>query len=464
MRPSMGLSGKSAMSSGVYSQDDTVQYHSKIEATNGFSHSMGIQHKIWPTARTVYRTLIRWIDKTQGYHFGMTWGAISCGTICLINIIVTIWAYAHFDIRGGIGKIQEGDCNETKRLTLWIHLAINVFSTLLLGTSNYAMQCFSSPTRFEVDRAHAKKVWLDIGVSSLRNLIHISKIRLSLWAILGLSSIPLHLLYNSAIFSTLSARTYSVFVVTEGFLSGDPFVVPDVANLSKIPSNIDEIFTTNDIQRAALAVERMRASQGVLQMLDNSDCLNTYVKDFVSTNADVLLVSSHIDQTNDSVLAWYGSRRPVGHSSDTYYDWIFDQDWQNCTSKACDTKRYGSAPPRRQLRFPISYCLSRRVPEQCKLEVSAAIMVIVIICNALKALVIGYWAWQRPTAPLVTLGDAIASFLKVPDSTTSRMCLFSKTRFTYDPQWQPKTVAWRPKRHFWIRASGALARIGVIVL
>lgn len=464
MRPSSIPSWRSLKSSGVYTQDDAVHYHTKIEATNRFSLSMRRQRSIGPTARTGYRTLLRWIDKTQGYHFGMTWGAISCSTICLINIIVTIWAYAHYDIRGGIGKIQEGDCNETKKMTLWIHLAINVFSTLLLGTSNYAMQCFSSPTRAEVDRAHAKRVWLDIGVSSLRNLFHISRVRLALWAILGVSSIPLHLLYNSAVFSTLSARTYSVFVVTEGFLTGDPFDVPNLSNLSNIPTNIDEIFTTQDMQRAALAVERMRASQGVLQTLDNPDCLNTYVKDFVSTNADVLLVSSHEDKSNDSVLAWYGSRRPVGRPSDTYYDWIFDQEWQDCTSKACDIKRYGSAPPRRELRFPILYCLSRPVPEQCKLEVSAAIMVIVIVCNALKALVIGYWAWQRPAAPLVTLGDAIASFLKVPDSTTGRMCLFSKTRITRDPQWKPKLIAWGPKRHFWFRASGVLAQSGVIIL
>lgn len=76
-----------------------------------------------------------------------------------------------------------------------IHILINALSTLLLAASNYTMQVLSSPTRKDVDKAHAKNEHLDIGVLSVRNLGRIPRRRLLLFIIMGLSSIPIHLLY-----------------------------------------------------------------------------------------------------------------------------------------------------------------------------------------------------------------------------------------------------------------------------
>lgn len=75
-----------------------------------------------------------------------------------------------------------------------IHLAINALSTILLSSSNYCMQCLSAPTRKELDNAHSKGKWLDIGVMSTRNLRGIATKRVVLWWLLGISSLPLHLL------------------------------------------------------------------------------------------------------------------------------------------------------------------------------------------------------------------------------------------------------------------------------
>lgn len=85
------------------------------------------------------------------------------------------------------------------------------------------MQCLSSPERGEIDKAHCKGIWLDIGVPSVRNLRRISATRILLWWLLALSSIPLRLLYNSAVFSTRSTRSFNVFVVSNSFLEGAPF-------------------------------------------------------------------------------------------------------------------------------------------------------------------------------------------------------------------------------------------------
>lgn len=56
------------------------------------------------------------------------------------------------------------------------------------------MQLLVSPTRREVNKAHNKGRWLDIGVPSIRNLRSISPIRVVIWVVLGLSSLPLHFL------------------------------------------------------------------------------------------------------------------------------------------------------------------------------------------------------------------------------------------------------------------------------
>jgi hypothetical protein len=56
------------------------------------------------------------------------------------------------------------------------------------------MQGLIVPTREEIDIAHDKGKRLDVGVLSLRNLPNINKKRLAFWALLALSSIPLHFL------------------------------------------------------------------------------------------------------------------------------------------------------------------------------------------------------------------------------------------------------------------------------
>ena len=81
-----------------------------------------------------------------------------------------------------------------KRITFWADLAINILSTLLLGASNNCTQLLAAPTRKYVDDAHAAGRWLDVGVSSMRNILAVSGWRKCLCACLFLSSIPLHLL------------------------------------------------------------------------------------------------------------------------------------------------------------------------------------------------------------------------------------------------------------------------------
>ena len=134
----------------------------------------------------------------QKYRYGWRAGALlSCtiaSTVLLINTTVLIWTVSNFNMVDGIGTLYGGGCRKVKSLNTWLQLLINVLCTLLLGASNYCMQCLTSPTRREVDEAHAKKRLLRIGVPSIRNLKVISRGRVFLWLSLGLSALPLHFL------------------------------------------------------------------------------------------------------------------------------------------------------------------------------------------------------------------------------------------------------------------------------
>lgn len=133
----------------------------------------------------------------QGWRFGVFSGAWLACAVLIANTSIAASAVAKQ--RGQVNRdaqitLFEGDCERVRRLNIGAHAIINILSTLLLGASNYSMQCLSAPTRTEVNAAHAKRKWLDIGIPSVRNLGRISGRRALLWVLLASSSLPLHLL------------------------------------------------------------------------------------------------------------------------------------------------------------------------------------------------------------------------------------------------------------------------------
>lgn len=132
---------------------------------------------------------------TRGWRVaGCVAAAMVCCTLS-INIAIMAWLSKTTSFKNGLAQLFSGDCDKVQSINTWVHSAINLLSTFILAGSNFTMQVLVGPSRNEIDRAHCDGKWLDIGVPSIRNLTSISKIRALLWLILGLSSIPLHLLY-----------------------------------------------------------------------------------------------------------------------------------------------------------------------------------------------------------------------------------------------------------------------------
>ena len=380
------------------------------------------------------RRRIRWfyhhprIQKIEGYHCGILCCAIASAIAMVINLTFTIWGFEHYNVQDGVGTILDGSCSETKKLANWTHLGINFLSTLLLGASNYTMQCLSSPTREDIDRAHSQNIWLNIGTPSIRNLLRISRSRMLLWWLVAISSIPLHLMYNSAVFTTLSAREYTAFLVQRDFLTGTPF---DISGFVAFSPQLDRNGSdfTESLNQVETVAHRLQDGQSSLQKLANKDCIGTYEAEFISSHGNVLAV------TSDSKFYLHGTENisfvedGTGNSSILQ---VWSSQSQGATSDSPwfrDTEIDANTATWHLNGYNIEYCLSQTVEDHCKVQFSGAIMVVVNVCNLCKMIIMGHIAWRRPSQPLVTVGDAVASFLDHPDLTTMGNCLAGKNQF-----------------------------------
>jgi hypothetical protein len=94
--------------------------------------------------------------------------------------------------------------------------------------------------------------------------------------------------------------------------------------------------------------------------------------------------------------------------------------------------------------YNVQYCLSERVPEKCSYNGNIPIVAIVLVANLIKLVGMLYVAFRLRDAPLITVGDAVESFLNEPDRTTRGMCLLTKEDVV-------KSIR---KRHRWDQPRG----------
>ncbi|KAF7510338.1 hypothetical protein GJ744_006834 [Endocarpon pusillum] len=310
----------------------------------------------------------------------------------LLNLTILIWFSSTLKFERGVAQVFTGDCYRAERMNTWAHFGINAVSTMLLSGSNYCMQILSAPTRMEIDTAHAKKKWLDIGVPSVRNLKNVAKWKVVMWCLLGLSSLPLHLLYNSVVFASLSTNEYDIVFAVESFVNGEPLSAYE-----------EECYPAlKNIQNRARYWDR----------LGQAECVNAYATGYLDTRRNLVAVVIG-DATNGNFSVKLVLHHSFSGSGFEPYEWI----------------SYAHSPPsldRLKLGWDIDYCLSEQVTGKCCVHFSLSVMIVVIICNLGKALLMFHIAFRVKDKPLLTIGDAIDSFSNNSDHTTREMCLSSK--------------------------------------
>ena len=175
---------------------DNRKENSGYDATSRLTDDTSYEHDHSYVPHTSATPRRKWTSRlASGSLQGVLWVTLLTTVITLINLVVTIVLMVLYPVDAGIGDALVGNCSEVAAWSRWLHIGINILSSGLLGASNYCMQRLCAPTRSEIDREHAKAGWLDIGVPSIRNFKKISRGRRVLWVLLGLSSVPLHLLY-----------------------------------------------------------------------------------------------------------------------------------------------------------------------------------------------------------------------------------------------------------------------------
>ncbi len=390
------------------------------------------EYELMPTASRLSISSLpqTWSQRhLRGWRFGILSGATLAFTVLCVNLAFTIYGGIDSRSEDTAGQLlYSGNCDEVTRVNLAIHIFINVLSTLLLSASNYGMQCLSAPTRKEIDAAHAKKTWLDIGVLSVKNLSKISRRRTFLWALLGLSSFPLHLFYNSAVYSSIYAYGFGIYLTTEAVLqSPTPQLFVKQFNYSfsddYVSSYMWASYHANNLTR-----------------LENADCMKAYALTFQTAHGNLILVASNASSTpyitaGDDFVESGCTPDPFG--------WMCGR--QNsgsvCDGKpACSTT---SLDPNNWAPFgsPIQYCLSEQVEQKCEIQFVPFIAYGVIAFNCLKAGILLYTFFLIKEDPLMTVGDAISSFLRRKDESTAGLCLMSKADIAW---WKTSNRAARP--------------------
>jgi len=196
-----------------------------------------------------------------------------------------------------------------------------------------------------------------------------------------------------------------------------------------------------EIQLFTSMLEGHNASTPSYEDLTPSQCTNLYKADFMSNHRNLFLVSNHTsdDTYNNTILDMTIVMGDEISSNSWMCYWqraSLDGNYRHTTSKCSPNELAsnvaGGLPWQMNLTtvgvIEITGCKSEITDEKCKVQFSLGIMIAVICCNLIKAcsMIMTIVRSREPT--LVTLGDAVDSFLRAPDPTTVGIC-FADRRF-----------------------------------
>jgi len=220
-----------------------------------------------------------------------------------------------------------------------------------------------------------------------------------------------------------SANNYAGFLVTKDFLDPSSYFDETLQTLS---SALD----TGSLASA------MKANISSLTVLDNTQCLKAYDVGYQSAWSNLLIVMD----TNTSSSNWLGTRRYTPSVTGPSPQWLCENEWGGCdlgelmedTSRwqlqVCEKYSAGGIcldPSNEATNWvnllPVKYCLAETAKEHCSLEVLPELLLVVLICNALKIVLFSTVLRLRSFHPVAIIGDAFSSFLESPDSTTTSL-------------------------------------------
>ncbi|PYI07679.1 hypothetical protein BO78DRAFT_428803 [Aspergillus sclerotiicarbonarius CBS 121057] len=480
----------------------------------------------------------RWTEKGQEWIKGAVICTWMTGLILAINLILIIvalvLAYRRKTNQGQFQKAELyiGQCTRSSHWATGLHVAINVLSTILLGASSYVMQCLGAPSRTDIDLAHAKSQWLDVGTFSIRNFRVMDRRRKILWLLLLVTSTPIHMIYNSVIFSSISTLDYGMLIIPNDLSPTESLIGNDTTSRHNFLAEMG----------SDAAVVKAQIFNGTFANMTTADCASQYDVGFNTQLGTLIFVadrqyfhntsslrparmttssvyeymqgleasiSNQILAGNWTLLSEYWSYRVWNYSAPDVasdvasvlppdllqdlapdlralslyldlltlveYNYAYNptqealreyldtpSHWRNSSWAAnitfefagmgdlvgvADLDPYYWVDNTTAQDIPVSHCLVQEEEQRCQLFFSPPIAIAVIICNITKVICMALTARVKRTDLMLTVGDALASFLTRPDPTTLGRCLLSHADMTRGPQaWNQPAISFdRPE-------------------
>lgn len=124
-----------------------------------------------------------------GWRGGVALNVLLAAVILVAMIVCIVLAATTGKFGAGDRIISTGSCGRIRGIDQAVQVIGNVLGIFFIAGASYVTQVLVSPTRDEVDAAHGKHRWLDIGVPSLRNMTAISVDRAILSAAIVLAAV-----------------------------------------------------------------------------------------------------------------------------------------------------------------------------------------------------------------------------------------------------------------------------------
>ena len=165
-------------------------------------------------------------------------------------------------------------------------------------------------------------------------------------------------------------------------------------------------------------------SLGSLSEMDAKTCAQTLDQIWISEWSAVLVILSYRNATHplrdyytpgDVVPHPPQHRIECGPKNNYQGGWCDTSHKDNEVANNHVCRAYFTSQERAlDYNMPVSHCLAQEAEQHCTLSFHVPIMIAVIICNIVKLGCIVVMIWRIEPTPLITLGDAVASFLDNP--------------------------------------------------
>ncbi|KAJ2989478.1 hypothetical protein NUW58_g3445 [Xylaria curta] len=382
----------------------------------------------------------------QGYKFCL--GIVA--SIWVLVLAFIIWAGVVHEAQAGlILTLKTGSCAAAQDINFWVHLVVNGLASILYAVSSFVMQRIAAPSREDIDRAHGAEKPMKIGSLAFANFAVLSGKRLGVFFLLWASSLPLHLLFNSVVVYTSTNAEWPSYVF---LLSEEQF--------ESLMSNTSALAVSGVRQYDGMPGEVAIQAQAIIHQqppmvdLRLEECIDTFGSGSSETWGDVVLVYS--SQSRDLPGFRRNLKKPT-FSLSSYLPFSHEDPWRwmcgyNDGNATCDAQKILDSGRWVADGLTVSRCLARRLPELCELNMSLAILIAVLVAVSIKLIAIVFAVVLGRDRSLLTIGDAIASFLEDPDK-----YVWPRSRSSY--QSRRRMVMFEMKGAFW-----AATIFGIIVL